>query len=118
MVKPIELTKITTTTLNTTNDLITSIKEATAADTNLQKIIKIKQEDNTNNIRYKPYIYENVLLYIQYDHDVQPRLVIPNDISIKRKIIFEEHDTPYSGHPGIKRTYEKIKKKDPLETHD
>ena len=36
------------------------------------------------------------------------KLVLPNDRSIKDKIMFELHDAPYSGHHGMQKTYRAI----------
>ena len=37
------------------------------------------------------------------------RIVAPGDATTKERIIEELHSTPYSAHPGIQRTSDKIK---------
>ena len=36
------------------------------------------------------------------------RIIIPNDIVIKKQILKECHSVPYSAHPGVQRTLSRI----------
>ena len=38
------------------------------------------------------------------------RLLVPNDFSLKTKIILEAHEPAFAGHFGIKRTKELVKR--------
>ena len=38
------------------------------------------------------------------------RIVVPDNLNIKYQIIRELHSTPYSAHPGIKRTIAKVRR--------
>ena len=37
------------------------------------------------------------------------RLCIPDDESIKKQVLFEAHETPYSVHPGATKIYQGLK---------
>ena len=47
---------------------------------------------------------EGLLFYHADEHD-EPRIMIPNDESIRRDILYECHDAPTSGHLGREKTY-------------
>ncbi|KAE9328138.1 hypothetical protein PF008_g16246 [Phytophthora fragariae] len=55
--------------------------------------------------QYKPYFEENNLIWYQGSTDEQPRIVVPNIVALKHRIIAEVHDTNYGGHSGADRTY-------------
>ena len=37
------------------------------------------------------------------------RLYVPNDEDMRKQILFEAHDTPYSVHPGATKIYQGLK---------
>ncbi|POM64578.1 Hypothetical protein PHPALM_19875 [Phytophthora palmivora] len=59
--------------------------------------------------QFKPYFEEKNLIWYEGSTDEQPRIVVPNIVALKHRIIAEVHDTNYGGHPGADRTYLKLR---------
>ncbi|KAG2938032.1 hypothetical protein PC115_g3917 [Phytophthora cactorum] len=59
--------------------------------------------------QYKPYFEENNLVWYQGSTDEKLRIVVPNILAVKHRIITEVHDSNYGGHPGSDRTYLKLR---------
>ena len=51
------------------------------------------------------YSLNNRLLYFQVNKGDAPRIVIPASDPLKRRILYEFHDTPLGGHLGREKTY-------------
>ena len=45
-------------------------------------------------------------------------MIIPDDNAVKNFVITELHDIPYSLHPGIQRTIQKVRRHFLLERND
>ena len=56
------------------------------------------------SVRLRNYRLVGKLLYFG------TRVCIPRNNKLRRKIIYEHHDTPFSAHPGIDRTYLSIQR--------
>ena len=54
-------------------------------------------------------MYENKFHVYKGDLYCFNRLCIPQKSPLKAKILWECHNTPFSGHPGSNKTYEKVK---------
>ena len=64
-----------------------------------------------NNLIFK------IINYLLMVHDQKQdasldfwRIVVPEDEQIKERIIQELHSIPYSAHPGIQRTIDRVRK--------
>lgn len=44
------------------------------------------------------------IIYFQVTRDAPPRVCVPDDPTLRDRILFEAHDSPTSGHPGRNRT--------------
>lgn len=51
------------------------------------------------------FTYHNRLLWYQVEPSEVPRIVIPNNRILKHRILFEYHNTRFSGHLGREKTY-------------
>ncbi len=82
-----------------TSNLLQEINLAYEKDIEIQGLKK-----RISNLKNSPYqIKENLIFY-------RGRLFLPNDRSLKTKIIYEAHDAAYSGHLGQKRTEERLRR--------
>ncbi|GMF31382.1 unnamed protein product [Phytophthora fragariaefolia] len=103
------------TEIRPTSDLTKTIIEGYKKDKNIQEIRRVierrRDSSTTRGVsgkQYKAYFVENNLVWYQGSTDVKPRIVVPNIMSLKHKIIAEVHDSNYGGHPGSDRTYLKL----------
>ena len=55
--------------------------------------------------RLHRYVFQNDLLYYRIEKDDNLRLVVPDDLDLKLRIMYEYHDAPASGHLGREKTY-------------
>ena len=89
--------------------------EAQKEDEECAEILRDLTENEKKEILKKNETYriKNELLVIHIDkqaEDVQYwRVVVPNNEEIKRKILNECHTVPYSAHPGVQRTLNKLR---------
>ena len=51
------------------------------------------------------YALENGLLYYRVESDDDWRIVVPHDVKLRQRIMYEYHDSPMSGHLGREKTY-------------
>jgi len=51
------------------------------------------------------YYYDDGLLWYRVDTNDPPRIMIPSNIALRDKILYEYHNTPFRGHSGRKKTY-------------
>jgi hypothetical protein len=51
---------------------------------------------------HKEFTVENELIY------KQRRMYVPNDINIKKRILYEHHDAPTAGHVGVTKTIKSV----------
>lgn len=51
------------------------------------------------------YSLKDGLLWYRVNDDDDSRIVVPNDASLKLKLMFEYHDAPTAGHRGREKTY-------------
>ncbi|GMF48872.1 unnamed protein product [Phytophthora fragariaefolia] len=100
-------TRPATTEIRPTSDLIKSIIEGYKKDKVIQEIRRVieKRSDDSTSQRvsgkqYKVYFVVDNLVWYQGSTDMKPRIVVPNILSLKHKIIAEIHDANYGGHPG------------------
>ncbi|WVZ80573.1 hypothetical protein U9M48_028039 [Paspalum notatum var. saurae] len=79
----------------------------------LQDEILQKQTIDTNLQNLKKGILEGKLAEFRIDQDglirFQNRLCVPNDVTLRRKILQEAHSSPYTIHPGSTKMYKDIK---------
>ncbi|KAJ8515350.1 hypothetical protein ON010_g18574 [Phytophthora cinnamomi] len=95
-----------------TDELIKTIIAGYAKDKIIDDIRRaIKRRGTTSAPRgvsekqYNTYCEENNLIWYQGSTDEQPRIVVPNIVALKHRIITEVHESNYGGHPGADRTY-------------
>ncbi|KAJ8523407.1 hypothetical protein ON010_g17573 [Phytophthora cinnamomi] len=55
--------------------------------------------------KYRHYTKAKDLLWYQSPVDDVPRLVVPNSLKLRQRIIGECHESNYGDHPGAERTY-------------
>ncbi|OWZ01776.1 Pol Polyprotein [Phytophthora megakarya] len=105
---------LTISEVTTNTELVTRIKKAYAKDREVQTIsaaIKMRGAKlkplitRQHRKMYRRYSEANGLLWYQTPVDDVPRIVVPNDVTLRQTIISECHDSNYSGHPGADRTY-------------
>ncbi|GMF15818.1 unnamed protein product [Phytophthora lilii] len=82
------------------------IAEVTSTDNPIADIIAGYAKDKK---QYKPYFEDNHLIWYQGSTDEKPRIVVPNVLKLKHRIIAEVHDSNYGGHPGSDQTYIKLR---------
>ena len=66
--------------------------------------IPIKERDPKLKIKYRDYSINDGLVYFR------TRLCIPASQALKQKILWEAHDSPFSGHPGYAKTLNSVRK--------
>jgi hypothetical protein len=87
------------------------IRAAYANDEVCKALIEYFEVKNVNALssrlrsRLHRYKYADGLLWYQTNSMESPRIVIPNDQSLRLKILYEYHNTPFSGHSGREKTY-------------
>ncbi|KAF8748741.1 hypothetical protein RHS01_10575 [Rhizoctonia solani] len=86
-------------------EIVTEVRSKLREDPSLEPIIQFLTEDADNappSIRkaYRDYDWEEDLLWYQ------GKLVIPDNESLKERLLREFHDSPLAGHPGQQRTLE------------
>ena len=79
--------------------LFEGIKEAQLTDPELVKIREGLKEDKESRFS----LSEGEILYMN------GRLCIPNDNELRKQLLCEAHDTPYSVHPGATKMYQGLK---------
>ncbi|POM62885.1 Retrotransposon Polyprotein [Phytophthora palmivora] len=67
--------------------------------------------------QYKPYIEEKMILYQGLTNE-KPRIVVPNAIALKHRIIAEVQDSNYGGHSNTDRTSHTRGLMEPLQLPD
>lgn len=102
--------------INPTDDLMAKVIAGYAKDKFVQDVKEViaHREQTVSSTRvtekqFKPFFEENGIIWYQGATDVHPRIVVPSVIEIKHRIIREVHDTNYGGHPGVNRTYLKLR---------
>lgn len=60
------------------------------------------------NAKFKTLHFKNGLIYKEQDNEL--KLIVPNIPDVRDRILFEYHDQPQYGHPGIMRTESSIRK--------
>jgi hypothetical protein len=55
--------------------------------------------------RLHRYSIQDGLVHFSTDDGSELRVLVPNDEDLRRRILFEYHDTPTAGHPGREKTY-------------
>jgi len=83
------------------NDNISSLIEAQKAD-NYCKNILLKIRDKSNNIKSSLFSFVDGVLHFQ------KRIIIPS--SLRARLLKSFHDAPTSGHQGVDRTFEKLRR--------
>ncbi|GMF18457.1 unnamed protein product [Phytophthora fragariaefolia] len=90
-----------------TSDLIKSIIAGYAMDEVIREIrraIKKRSEPSrprgASEKQYKPSFEERNLIWYQGATDEKPRIVVPNVVKLKHRIIDEVHESTYGGRPG------------------
>ncbi|KAE9039499.1 hypothetical protein PR003_g8014 [Phytophthora rubi] len=83
------------------------IREAYADDNDLAGLVEALSAPNkvvelTARQRSRLHRYSVVegFLYYQVDRGDEPRIVVPNDEDLRHRVLYEDHDTPLSGHLG------------------
>ncbi|GMF47037.1 unnamed protein product [Phytophthora fragariaefolia] len=91
-----------------TSNLTKTIFEGYKKDKIIQEIRRVIERSRDSSTaqgvsgkQYKTYFVENNLVWYQGSTDVKPRIVVPNIMSLKHKIIAEVHDSNFGGHPGL-----------------
>ncbi|GMF53574.1 unnamed protein product [Phytophthora fragariaefolia] len=91
-----------------TSDLIKSIIAGYAKDKVIREIrraIKKRSEPlrprGASEKQYKPFFEERNLVWYQGATDEKPRIVVPNVVRLKHRIIGEVHESNYGGHPVL-----------------
>ncbi|GMF51056.1 unnamed protein product [Phytophthora fragariaefolia] len=73
----------------------------------IRRVIERRRDGSTSRdvseTQYKAYLVEINLVWYQGSTDVKPRIVVPNILNLKHKIIAEVHGSIYGGHPGSDR---------------
>ena len=65
----------------------------------------LKKLDSKAQSRLHRYSFHEGILYYSLDDSDSPRILVPHDMELKQRILFEYHDTPVSGHLGRDKTY-------------
>jgi len=60
---------------------------------------------NKFKVNLDHFTFQTDILYYKSISDHQLRIVVPNNMDLKHRILYEYHDTIQSGHPGRYRTY-------------
>ena len=69
----------------------------------------VHQEEGASGVAQSGFKWKNFSIddgYLLY----KGRVCVPKDDEIRRRILFECHDTPSAGHPGINKTYSLVKR--------
>ncbi|KAE9337432.1 hypothetical protein PR003_g12009 [Phytophthora rubi] len=91
------------------------IREAYADDDDLAGLVealsaskKAVELTTRQRSRLHRYTVAEGLLYYQVDGGDEPRIVVPNNEDLLRRVLYETHDTPHSGHLGREKTYTSV----------
>ena len=79
--------------------ILGEIKEAQGLDPSLVRIRKEVMEGKETNFGVSD---EGILHF-------KGRLCVPNNEELRKQILSEAHDTPYSIHPGVTKIYKDLK---------
>ncbi|DAZ98790.1 TPA: hypothetical protein N0F65_004006 [Lagenidium giganteum] len=98
-----------------TDELITAIMAGYSEDIHTRDIQEALRQHSSDSKskkpvikQFKPFVEEKRLLWYQSTTDSKPRIVVPNVVSIKHRIIADVRDSNYGYHPGTGRTYLKL----------
>lgn len=83
-------------------NLIDDLHKEVLKDGFYAPILSFLHEHPGDMYENKFHLYKGHLYYLN-------RLCVPTNSTFKDQILWECHNTPFSGHPGLNKTYEKIK---------
>ena len=89
------------------NPILELAREEASKDSKYQQMLKevlAKETDPRLKTKYQDYLVDEGLIYFK------KRLCVPSSQALKRKILWEAHDSPFSGHPGYAKTLNAIRK--------
>lgn len=81
-------------------DVWDDIRRASLQDSYVQIMTNMAAEKFDTSVQVR----DGLLLY-------KGRIVVPTDPDIRRKLLYEMHDSKSAGHSGVLRTYKRLKKK-------
>ena len=90
---------------------------STKKDEECPEILRDLPENENKEIMEKNETYrlKNELLLLHINNQAEDvqfwRVAVPNNKEIKRKILNECHTFPYSAHPGVQRSLNKLRQK-------
>jgi hypothetical protein len=96
------------------SSLYDAIKESYQLDKSVEKLydylkdaseVKLNDLDAKVKSRIHRYSMRDGLIYYSLDDEDNPRLLVPNDESLRNQILFEYHDSAINGHFGREKTF-------------
>ncbi|OWY95831.1 LOW QUALITY PROTEIN: reverse transcriptase [Phytophthora megakarya] len=84
-----------------TNDLV---KVSSRVRRTIKKRNTLSANQGVSEKQYKPYFEEKNMVWYQGSTDANSRIVVPNIVTLKHRIIAEVHYSNYDGHPSADRS--------------
>ena len=114
--EPVAMVMVSRAAIELDEDLRTEIQTAVEADDEYKEILEelrqtdvseVKTDGGTFKLRHQRLHYHPKKE--EYKAGQYWKLVVPNNIEVKKKLLKELHSVPYAGHPGVQRTLIKIR---------